>query len=282
MQQNDIKSIVKFINSVAGEYTQEQLHFTGEECNAFFDSIKSNPLSKKHFYLAIHLSTYSLSFQLYLSDYFGLKCSSTLNDFFDAIHPDYKDTFFQWAKSAHLVAVAHPEFLNILDISYKIMLPLRNANGCYYWVLQESYVLQMNQEKQMISQFNTYTVVGEYDKPQEMFGWVAGKLNIDVEKDAVLKRFYNQISNFSLTIREQEIINLLKKTTDLGYKSLGEQLNIEESTVQKHANNIIQIAKTAFPHYFYKKEKTTIKNVINYLNQLDFITNDDIPQASKG
>lgn len=270
MNQIDIKHMKKFVSSLWQGHRQDELYYSDAECKLFFETIKNNPLSKKHFYLAIYLPTSEFSFQYYLSEYFGMKRAAMLNDFFEHIHPDYKDAYLQWAKSIYMTVAMDREIINVLDSCYKIMLPLRKGDGEYYWVLQESYALQLDGEKQLISQFNTYTIIGKYELPQEMFGWLSKDLEIDPEKDAVLKRFYNQMSNFKISKREKELFEKLRAEPNLAYKTIAEEWDVSEDNIKKHAKSIIEKAKTAFPSFFHKHEKVTLKSVINYLIQLDF------------
>ncbi len=270
MHQKNIRHLTKFVNSLRTEKSSTELYYSDEECQQFFESIQNNPLSKKHFYLAIYLPTSEISFQYYLSDFLGLKYHVTLLDFLDHIHPNYKNSFLHWAKSAYLTVANERSLLNILDNSYKIIVPLRNLNGDYYWVLQESYALQIDEHQQLISQFNTYTIIGKYKMPQEILGWISTNLEVNIEKSAVLNHFYNQISNFKLSVTEKKLLILLRESPHLQYKEIGEQWNVKEDTIKKHAQQIIYKAKTAFSSYFIKNEKTTLKDIINYFNQLDF------------
>lgn len=270
MHQNEYKHLTKFVKSVFKTHDNTELCYSDAECKLFFESIKQNPLSKKHFYLAIYLPTNEIFFQHHLSAFFGLNQPATLLDFFEQVHPDYLDAFLHWAKSVYLAAAELCDSLMVLEGSYKITLPLRNADGVYYWVLQEGYVLQLDKHKQMISQFNTYTIIGKYEAPQELFGWISTDSGIDAEKNAVLKRFYNQISNFRISKREKELYEKLRTEPNLAYKTIAMEWGVSEDNVKKQAKSIIEKAKTAFPYFFNKYEKATLKSVVSYLMQLDF------------
>jgi hypothetical protein len=150
------------------------------------------------------------------------------------------------------------------------MIPVMSDSGEYYWVLQESYILQMNKEKQAISQFNIYTVVSKYEKPQEIMGWITGKYGVDIEKDTKLKSFFKKTSNFKLTKIEKQLLEQVSQDTKPSYKEISITLDKSEETVKKQAKNIIQKAKNAFPHYFHQHEKTQLKNVAAYLEHIDF------------
>jgi hypothetical protein len=281
MNQKGIKATISFIKTIVKTYEKSELHLSEPECQAFFKSIEESPISRKHFYLALHLPTYELNFQLNLSHFLGLSKPCTLNDFIAHIHPNYQETFLDWAKSAYSLISAHPDYLNVLDTSYKIMVPLRNAEGVYQWVLQESYPLQINASQQMISQFNIYTVASRFEKPQEMMGWMSGAIGVDSEKDAELKRFYNKISSFRLTDKEAELLKMVQQFPNLNYKQIAEAQHTVESTVSTHAKNIIKKAKGAFPHFFLKREKGNLKNVVDFLHQLDFASENEMPGESR-
>jgi DNA-binding CsgD family transcriptional regulator len=114
--------------------------------------------------------------------------------------------------------------------------------------------------------------VSKYEKPQEIFGWVASAMGVDNEKNRVLKQFYNRVSNFSLTEKEQNLLTNVRTSPEQTYKKMGEKLNVSEETLKKHAKNIIQKTKIAFPFHFPKNEKTSLKQVGEYLLQLDYVT----------
>jgi hypothetical protein len=249
----------------------QDITLSDEECKIFLKSIEDNPVSKKHFYMAIDLLDYKLIFQHNLSEFLGLKHSCTLEDFFDKVHPDYIGPFLEWAKSAHYLINAHAEYIDVLGTSYKITLPVMSESGNYYWVLQESYALQLNKLKQILTQFNIYTVVSKYDQPQEIVGWITTKYGIDEEKDAELKKFYNNITNFRLTLNEKQLIGHIKKNNSPSYKEISIVLGKSEETIKKHAKNIIQKAKISFPHIFNQKEKSLLKTLIEYLEHINYV-----------
>jgi DNA-binding CsgD family transcriptional regulator len=148
--------------------------------------------------------------------------------------------------------------------------PLKNAEGVYYWVLQESYPLQVSNDGQMLAQFNTYTVVSKYDKPQEMIGWISGKMGLNSEQDGKLKYFFNKISTFTLTNKERELIKTVQNLPEMPYREIAQIQNVQDITIKQHAKNITKKAKEAFPHFFKKEDIVTLKSVASYLHQLDF------------
>lgn len=278
MNQNDIRATKKFIAKTMAmpSFPNENLHFSDEECKVFFDSIAANPFTTNHFYFALKLPSYTIPFQHNLQSFFG-KEINTLEHFLACIHPDYIGTFLEWAKSAHLMLASHPEYLVVLDTAYKIMVPLQNADGVYYWVLQESYPLQVSKDNQMLGQFNSYTVTYRYNAnhPQEVIGWISGKIGLNSEQDGKLKQFYNKISNFSLTSKEKALITLVHQHNNISYKELGVILDIVEETIKKHTKNITKKVKYAFPHHFPKEKKVLFKSVVAYLHQLEFNIRED-------
>ncbi len=272
MNQTEIRQIKKYVTSLWPATTQGKLYLSDEACLQFFENIKKSPLSNKHFYLAVDTYKLELTFQLYLNRFFEHKQHWTIKDFFDQVHPDYLESYLLWAKSIYTMMAAHPEYMSVIDVSYKIMIPLRNAEGKYYWVLQEAYILQLDEYNNPISHFNTYTVVGKYETPQEIYGWLSSRMEVDVVHDVVLKRFYNQISNFKLSEREKQLVLMLTEKPNMQYKEICSEWDIKEDTVKKHAQSIIDKSKIAFPNFFKKNEPVTLKNVVNYLSHLEYKT----------
>ncbi len=153
--------------------------------------------------------------------------------------------------------------------------------------MQEYIALEVSEEGQMLTQFNTYTVTYRYNSqhPQKIIGWISGLLAPDHKKDALLKQFYNKVSNFNLTSKEKELTSFVQQHKKIGYKEIGIELNIKEKTVKRHAKNIIQKVKYAFSHHFVKDEKVTFKAITDYLLQLEFDNDlkeddNDVPDES--
>ncbi len=273
MKQNELNELKIFIHQITKEQSSpDQLTTSDEECTHFFETIKNDISNRKHFYLALHVPTNKITFQHNLNEFLGLKKEAVLEDFIQSIHPNYQTSFFQWAKSVHLLLASYPEFVQKdKNVTYKIMIPLRNKDGDYYWVMQECICLQATAAGQMITQFNTYTVTYRYDSnhPQEIMGWMSGTLSTDHQKDALLKQFYNKISNFNLTSSEKKIIAFKKMHMDWQYKEIGDAIDSAEETVKRHTKNITLKVKDAFPHHFSKNDKLSFKTVVNYLDRLE-------------
>ena len=286
MKQNELSELKTFIHQITKEQNPTDLLTTSdEECSHFFETIKKDASNNRHFYLALHAPTNTITFQHNLKEFFGQKQDATLDDFVKNIHPNYHTAFFQWAKSVHLLLASYPEFVEKdKNLAYKIMIPLRSKDGAYYWVLQECICIQAMANGQMLTQFNTYTVTYRYDSnhPQEIMGWMSGTLCADYQKDALLKQFYNKISNFTLTSSERKVINLKRLHTDWNYKEIGKAIDSAEETVKKHTKNITAKVKDAFPHHFSKSDKLSFKAVVNYLNRIGYFMdessdNDSMP-----
>ncbi len=273
MKQNELNELKTFIHQITKEQqSTDHLTTSDEECTQFFETIKNDVSNNRHFYLALHVPTNTITFQHNLKEFLGIKKEATLEDFIQNIHPNYHASFFQWAKSVHLLLASYPEFVEKdKNITYKIMIPLRNKDSHYYWVMQECICKQASTAGQMITQFNTYTVTYRYDSnhPQEIMGWMSGVLSTDHQKDALLKQFYNKISNFNLTSKEKMLLSFVRQHTDLSYKEIAPKLDIAEETVKRHSKNITSKVRDAFPHHFSKSNKISFKTIIKYLERLE-------------
>ncbi len=247
----------------------ENAHLSQAHWDVLFQAIKYNPMCDMHAYLAVHLPTNSICFQHNLAPFFGISQNISLLQFIDLIHPDYIQSFLRWAKAAYLLYENMPEIIPFKKC-YKIKIPMQNLAGEYYWVLQESYILEHDVMQKAINQLNVYSIISKYESCEQVFAAIYDAQGIDKKTNEQLLYYYNTIHNFHLTTQEILLLKTIQENAAFNYEKIGQLLDIQEETVKCHAKNILKKAKNAFDIPFKTPEKATIKQLIHYLEKINY------------
>ncbi len=115
------------------------------------------------FYLIVDMNAGDIAWQHGLDRSLGAPAAGlTIQEFFQHIHPDYLPRYIAWALAVHEAYFRHPEVTSENPV-YHITMPLRHADGAYYWYTQRSVPLQADGRGQLISYFNLYDYGGPWN-----------------------------------------------------------------------------------------------------------------------
>jgi hypothetical protein len=250
------------------------------ECEKYFDSIKEDVLNRKKFFLAVDVKKFAFFFQHNLELFLPVRGNIGMMKYMELIHPEYVQEFSDWATCVYTFAEKIDLNLKPLSQCYKIMLPMRTLEG-YYWILQEAYPLQLDEQGKMISHINEYTIIAPFEafsSNKHLLGslW-SNNFENKMWTQELQKLFFTR-EPFELSKKEKEVIKLVKNNFDVDFSVLAARGEIKSlSTFNTHAKNITKKAKCAFPNQFGATERITLKGVVQYLQQLEK-TLDQYPQ----
>ena len=112
----------------------------------------------------INIQTMEIEFSLGVQRALGYDDNTSLQRFFQLVHPEYLESYLMWAVSAYQVAFENRDQIIPLRQSYRITLPLRHHNGEYYWYSQHATALRIDAEGHLICQLNTYYYEGKWSR----------------------------------------------------------------------------------------------------------------------
>lgn len=228
----------------------------------------------KRFYLIQHI-TGEITFSLNVDKFLGLDSDFNLRDFLfrvdDGLYTwNYLKDYITWAKCVY-------EFVNTTlikteEVAYKIRIPLRCSDDRIYWVLQEARAFEVDQNNNLLSHINTYTICNLY-KENSPVGLV-GELYLNDEylnewtKIITENRF--TIKPFILSPIQKDISCFFYKHTNATLINCADDLKYPLNTLKKYISDsqrkqgILDKAKVSFPQHSI----SNLKDVIVLLDKI--------------
>ena len=161
----------------------EPVGLTDTECRVVFANIQQDTLNPDRVYLVVDFRKNDITFTHNTEGVLGIK-NLTLEKFSHRIHPDYVGEYMNWAIAAYRLA-SQKAFEPIKE-RYRILLPIQLSSKKYYWFMQDSVALQVDENGKVVSHLNYLDIVRPFhpdeklslkatifDGIREMEDWVA-------------------------------------------------------------------------------------------------------------
>jgi hypothetical protein len=236
----------------------------------------NNPRLQKNFFLIERVEG-EILFAFNVDKYLGLEGDFDLMTFLSYIDDgsytwNYLKDYLSWAKCAYTFAKNSFKNLDPDKFAYKIRMPMRCTDGRYYWVLQEVRPLETDQNNNLISHINTYTISNLY-KEKYQVGLVGEFYFDDTYHDEWNKTIAESrflIKPFMLTPTQKDILHFFHKNPDATIKSCAIELRYPINTIKKYISDsqrkhgIIDMAKVSFPEI----PISNLKDVVAFLEKI--------------
>lgn len=134
------------------------VRWTDAEVEAHEERMRESMVFDNEFALTIDTRRCDYSFHHGVNRALGLKDDITMSEFLAHIHPDYFIMFQRWASAVYNTVRRFKGNMTPLGQSYRIMIPIRNANGQYLQLIQTSSMLQVDKDNNMLKYFSRYYV----------------------------------------------------------------------------------------------------------------------------
>ena len=130
---------------------------TDEEVSTYWkENIQSVPLVLDTFYTILDYRIPGFTYSHGIPEILGVSKDLTIISYLDRVHPAMLQLYSIWGREALELAIQHKDQLEPFKFTYRVAFPILHGNGNFYSVIQNSTILQIDENKQMISQLNTY------------------------------------------------------------------------------------------------------------------------------
>lgn len=257
------EDLILFIDEIIKDYgepvrpsTSEIEHLKQQVIN---NPANNNPRLQKNFFLIERVEGQVL-FAYNVDKYLGLESDFDLMTFLSCIDDgsyswNYLKDYLSWAKCAYTFANDIFKEIDIDRFAFKIRMPMRCCDGRCYWVLQEVRPLEIDQNNNLISHFNTYTISNLY-KEKSPVGLIGELYFDDTYQDKwnkIIAEMRFTITPFMLTPAQRDILHFFYKHSGATIKTCATELKYPINTIKKyisdsqHKRGIIDKAKISFP-----------------------------------
>ena len=233
------------------------------------ENIEAKPLDFDTFYCVFDYRVPGFTFYKGIEKALGKKGDFSMATYFELIHPDFLQLYTLWGIEALEMAIANKDQLEPFKFTYRISIPLLHENGNYYQCFQNSTILQIDSQNQLISQLNTFRMgirfsdsdlrnlkgeIFSQDSPSP--GW--NKLFMDNMSRRIMKYF---------TPTEIKILQAYSTGTHTS-EAIAELFDITLPTLYTHNRNILRKA-----HNLFHKRFGPIQDFAKYLKDRDYLPN---------
>jgi hypothetical protein len=185
---------------------------------------------------------------------------------------DYLSDYLAWAKTTYSFVKKNIKGTDINDVAFKIRMPMRCADGRVYWIQQESRILEIDKNDNLISHINLFTIGNHYNE----------KAPIGLQAELFFNESYQEewsktiaenrfsIKPFSIMPIQKDILCYFYKNTSATVKECANDLAYPLNTIKKYISDcqrkqgIIDMAKVSFPTMKISK----LKDVVAYLDKI--------------
>lgn len=207
-----------------------------------------------------------------------------LNKYFNIIHVDFVRLYVEFGCAAYQIGLEMSEELTKHNTYYAIMVPLRKANGEYWWFKQISIPLEFDANNRMVSHLNIYRIIDRYhrlspSRPLVVFDAInqesiENRLAKYTHKDFLQKALFSELTPAHLKVLKKYCELHMKIDPHKSYQErrklypkaeeVAKELGSTKYAVQTRNKEILEMARDAFPASDYK----TINDLANFVNQL--------------
>jgi hypothetical protein len=184
-----------------------------------------------------------------MESHLGVKIQSR-SDFYQCIHPDYLEPYFQWVSAILELTSRIKNNLRPLENSIRISLPIRGKDGQYNWYSQHSTVVQIDSDAQVYTYLNTYYFEGKWSaltlKPFESFLRIRN--SPDLEGEQILNGLMVPYIIDEFTNSELEVITFYTKGMDPA--TVASHIGWSRHTLNEYNAAILKKARRLFQFNF--------------------------------
>ncbi len=231
------------------------------ECQEMVSFLEQNEkmLPPNVFYILVDNKISKISWSMRLFKYLGYPDVShrdtalSVKEVLSWIRPEELPVFLSNALSVYEEANKNGKILQSYkkSVSYQIEVHMRNYNGKYFHLLQQSIPMGFDENCQLISHLNIYTIIADGYRPNVM---PLSQVYIDPSNrhpfneiihdhiSEVLSKF--QVLNFNYS--HKQIIKAYKEDSELTVLQLVNQLRLSEHSIRKYQKDILQKINAAF------------------------------------
>ena len=241
----------------------------------------SDPHLQKHFYLIERVEG-EILFSYNLDKTLGLEGDFDLMTFHSYIQDgisgcNYLKQYLTWGKVAYLFFREITKEDNIIQYSFKTRLPMLLKDGRIYWVLQESWPLELDMNRNVISHINNYTI-GELYREKEPIE-ITAEFCKNGQYCEEWNRLYTEnryaVKPFVLSPAQREILHFYYHNPKESIIQCAKNLRYPHNTLKKYISNsqhktgILDKAKVSFPQIPIRK----LNDVVNFLEKIGWYQN---------
>lgn len=274
------EDLILFIDELIKDYG-EPIRPTHSEIEKLKQQIIDNPANnnprlQKNFFVIERVDGEVL-FAFNVDKYLGLEGNFDLKTLFSCVDDgsgtwNYLKDYLSWAKCAYLFARNIFKDIDIDRFAFKIRIPMRCRDGRFYWVLKEVRPLETDQNNNLISHLNTYTISNLYKEkfPVSLIGELYFDDAYQDEWNKIVAEARFSMQPFILTPVQKDILDFFYNHSDATIKTCAAELKYPVNTLKKyisdcqHKHGIIDKAKVSFPRVPASK----LKDVVDILEKI--------------
>ena len=273
----DLFSFIDELIKDYGEPVKPSAHEIEQLKRNIIDNPANNdPYLQKHFYLIERVSG-DILFSYNVDKYLGLEGDFDLMDFHSRIQDGasgwhYLKDYLTWGKVAYLYYREISKCEDVRKYSFRVYLPMLFQDGRAYWVLQETFPLELDSSNNIVSHINNYTVCQLYREKEPV------KITAEIYRDGIYcdewNRLYTEnryaVKPYLLTPVQKQIVSYFQQHPNSTMQQCALELKYPYNTLKKYISDcqrkqgIIDKTKDSFPEISIR----TLKDVINYLDNI--------------
>lgn len=236
----------------------------------------NNPRMQKNFFLIERVDG-EILFAFNVDKYLGLKGDFDLMTFFSYVDDgsgtwNYLKDYLSWAKCAYSLAMNIFKDIDTDRFAFKIRIPMRCSDGRIYWVLKEVRPLETDQNNNLISHLNTYTISNLYKEksPVSLIGELYFDDAYQDEWNKIVAENRFAIQPFMLIPVQKDILHFFYHDSSATINKCATELKYPVNTIKKYISDcqrkqgIIDKAKVSFPEI----PVSNLKDVVTILEKI--------------
>lgn len=243
------------------------------ELESFFEGVRARAHIHNQFYLTENLKDNEVLFHWNTERYIDIKGKIDVNKVAELIHPKYLSDVLQWAMAGYACTVTYKHLILSHSHHYRVTFPMELKDGKYHWVQIDAVPLVFDKDGNILTHFNTYTVLNRPFNEKEKVAIVADiTANIfpDEQLTRELRRFRFDRHPFILTPSQKQIVITKQESPEITNAELAKFLGKEKDTVDVQNKQILAKAKESFPARFPADQKHTVTDVVRFLDEMGY------------
>lgn len=243
------------------------------EMDAYLSEVRNRKFAHNQFFMVARTVDTTIPFHLNTEKFLNIKGKLDANKFLYLTHPQYLGDYLQWGLAAYSCVQENKHLLEPLKGFFRLAYPIRLRDEKYHWVTYEAIPLSFDKDGNMISHFNTYTVLNiPFDGKQtkRLIGDFVMENFPDDYFVARLKSMRFSIQPFTPTISQKQILGIKKKHPDYTNAQMAKLLSKDEETIKTQNKQLLAKARQCFPHHFPEREKRSINDLVLYLGKNEY------------
>ena len=246
------------------------VNLTDEAVSAYWkENVEEKNLDFDTFYSVFDYRVPGFTYHKGIEKALGKPRNFTIATYLELIHPDFLQLYTLWGVEALEMAIANKDQLEPFKFTYRISIPLLHSNNTYYHCFQNSTVLQVDSQNQLVSQLNTFRMGIRFSDSdlRNLKGEIFAQ---DSPSSGWNKVFINNMSKRIMryfTPAEVKILKAYAEANDTS-EEIAHVFEITRPTLYTHNRNIL---KKGFE--LFHKRFGSIWDFANYLKDRGYLPN---------